>query len=135
MGLKYWSGAHTKHRLVYHIVWIPKYRKRVLKGDVASRIKELLYEACEINRWWIEENNVLEDHIHILIQIRPTDKLSDVVKRLKGGTSRIIREEFPDLKEFLWGNSFWATGYFAETVGRFNYDKVKEYIREQNATD
>lgn len=128
---KYWTGAHTKHRLRYHLVWIPKYRKRVLRGKIASRLKFLLYQAAEVNGWRIEELSIQHDHIHMLIQILPTDCVSKVLQILKGGTSRIIRSEFPELEEFLWGDSFWADGYFAETVGIQDDTMIKKYIREQ----
>jgi len=135
MSLRYWTGSHTKHRLLYHIVWIPKYRKRVLKGEISKKLMTLLYEACKMNNWWIDEINILNNHVHLLIQIRPTNQLSQVVKILKGGTSRVIRKEFPELEEFLWGDNFWATGYFAETSGKMNYKQIKEYIQGQYATD
>jgi len=128
---KYWTGAHTKHRLRYHIVWIPKYRKRILRGKLVQRLQSLLYEASEVNRWWIEELSIEPDHIHMLIQFPPDVSLSKVVQRLKGGTSRMIRLEFPELKEFLWGDSFWADGYFAETVGIQDDEMIKKYIRDQ----
>ena len=128
---RYWTGAHTKHRLRYHFVWIPKYRKRVLRGKIAVRLKSLLYEAAEINNWWIEELSIQLDHIHMLIQICPKESVSKVIQRLKGGTSRAIRLEFPELKEFLWGESFWADGYFAETVGIQDDAIIKKYIKEQ----
>jgi putative transposase len=128
---KYWIGAHTKHRLRYHFVWIPKYRKRVLRGKIVIRLKSLLYEAAEINGWWIEELSIQTDHIHMLIQIHLKDTVSKVLQKLKGGTSRIIRAEFPELEEFLWGDSFWADGYFAETVGIQDDAMIKKYIREQ----
>ena len=64
---KYWSGSHTKHKLMYHLVWIPKYRKRVLKGAVAKRIEELLRQCAEVNEWEIDELNVQQDHIHMLV--------------------------------------------------------------------
>lgn len=130
MSLKYWSGAHTKHRLMYHLVWVPKYRKRVLKGAIALRLQHLFYEAALINRWWIEELKILSNHVHMLIQIKPSEPVADVVQALKGGTSRLIRKEFPELDEFLWGESFWADGYFAETIGAQDYATVKNYIRE-----
>ena len=126
--MEYWHGAHTKHRLIYHLIWIPKYRKRILTGEVADRLKELFHECAAINRWKILELNVRVDHVHILVQIKPNIGLSKVVQMLKGGSSIIIRKEFPELREFLWGDSFWADGYFAETVGKLNYDKVREYI-------
>ena len=129
---RYQTGAHTKHRLQYHVVWIPKYRKRVLRGKIAIRLKRLLYEACKVNRWWISEISIQEDHVHIVIQTSPSDSLADVVQILKGGTSRVIRKEFPDMEEFLWGDSFWADGYFAETVGKVDEEVVKRYIRNQS---
>jgi putative transposase len=113
------------------LVWIPKYRKRVLRGKIAGRIKQLLYEACKVNKWLLSEMSVQEDHVHILIQIWPRESIADVVKRLKGGTSRVIRTEFPELEEFLWGDSFWADGYFAETVGKVEEEIMQKYIREQ----
>ena len=127
----YWSGAHTRHKLRVHLTWIPKYRNRVLIGKIAIRLRQLLYAACRINRWWIGEISIQKDHIHVLIQIKPSDSIADVVHILKGGTSRVIRKEFPELEEFLWGDSFWADGYFAETVGRLDEKTVENYIRLQ----
>lgn len=66
-----------------------------------------------------------------IIQMNPRDSVSEVVQILKGGTSRVIRKEFPDLEEFLWGDSFWADGYFAETIGKVDEEIVRKYIREQ----
>ena len=128
---KYWHGSQTKHRLMYHLVWIPKYRKRVLKEEIAERIKELLYECADFQRWKIEELNIQPDHIHMLIRMRPEVSVSRMVQLFKGKTSKIIREEFPELQEFLWGNSFWADGYFAETSGQVNESSIREYIRNQ----
>ena len=107
----YWTGGHTKHRLRYHLVWVPKYRRRVLTGPLAQRLEELLREACEFNHWRVHELNVQPDHVHLLIQIEPERSLSKVLHSLKGGTSRVIRQEFPDLREFLWGKHLWADGY------------------------
>lgn len=128
---RYKSGSHTKHRLSYHIVWIPKYRKRVLRGKLVVRLKRLLREASEVNEWRIEELSIQEDHVHLLIQANPRDSVADVVQVLKGGTSRVLRKEFPEMEEFLWGDSFWADGYFAETVGKVDAEVVKKYIRQQ----
>jgi len=72
-----------------------------------------------------------EDHVHIIIQTKPSDSVAEVVHGLKGGTSRIIRKEYPELEEFLWGESFSADGYFAETVGNVDEEVVRRYIREQ----
>jgi putative transposase len=129
--MSYWSGAHTKHRLKYHFVWIPKYRRRVLRGKIAGHLKALLYRAAEINTWYIEELAVETDHVHMLIQIRPDTSVSRAVQLMKGGTSRILRKQYSELEEFLWGDSFWADGYFAETVGVFQEEMIQRYIREQ----
>jgi putative transposase len=134
MAIRYWTGAHTKHKLVYHIVIIPKYRKRILLGKVANRIRSLMYEACEMNRWWIHEIEVKREHVHIMIQIKPTDKLSEVVRILKGGSSKKIQKEYPELEEFVWGGKFWSDGYFAETSGKLSKKRLREYIRQQRSS-
>jgi len=115
---KYWKGSQTTHRLMYRLVWIPKYRKRVLKGKVAERLKELLQECADK----IEELNIQVDHVHILVRMRPEISVSRMVQLFKGMSSKVIRKEFPKLKEFLWGKSFWADGYFAETSGQVRED-------------
>jgi putative transposase len=84
-----------------------------------------------MNRWWISEISIQEGHVHVVIQIKASDSVGDVVHILKGGTSRVIRKEFPELEEFLWGDSSWADGYFAESVGQANEEVVRKYIREQ----
>ena len=117
---RYTTGSHTKHRLQYHLVWIPKYRKRVLRGKIVIRLKKLLYEACRMNKWWISEMAIQEDHLHIVVQVPPRYSVAEVVQIFKGGTSRVIRKEHPELEEYLWGESFWADAYFAETVGQVN---------------
>lgn len=103
----------------------------MLRGKIAIRVKRLLHDACRMNGWQISEMSVQTDHIHMIVQIKPSDSISGVVQILKGGTSRVIRKEFSELEEFLWGDSFWADGYFAETIGQVSEDIVKRYIREQ----
>jgi len=129
--MKFNSGSHSKYRLMYHLVWIPKYRKRVLKGAIKARLEVLFRECAEINTWTIEELNIQEDHVHLLIGLKPSISVSKAVQYLKGGSSRVIRKEYPELEEFLWGDSFWSDGYFAETVGRVSEDKIRNYIQNQ----
>lgn len=129
--MKYWTGAHTKHRHMYHIVWIPKYRKRLMEGVIAKRIEELLHECAAVNRWEIHELNMQLDHVHMLVQLRPNISVSYAVQLFKGGSSKVIREEFPELIEYLWGENFWAEGYFSETIGQVNEDTMREYIKNQ----
>ena len=132
----YWTGAHTKHRLRFHLVWVPKYRRRVLTEPVAARLGRLLRQACEVNGWGLPELNVQPDHVHLLIQVSPTDSIMNVVQFLKGGTSKVLRAEFPDLVEYLWGDSFWgdsfwSDGYFAESVGQTEEAVLRAYIQNQ----
>ena len=112
-------------------MWVPKYRKRVLRGPLARRLYELLRQCADVNEWEIGELNVQEDHIHMLVQLPPKDSVAHAVHRMKGGTSRKIREEFPELDEFLWGDSLWADGYFAESVGQVTESRIRAYIKNQ----
>jgi len=75
--------------------------------------------------------SIQDDHIHIVVQIPPEISVAEAVQIFKGGTSRVLRKEFAEIEEFLWGDSFWADGYFAETVGQVNEEVVKKYIRDQ----
>jgi putative transposase len=84
-----------------------------------------------LNRWWIGEISIPNDHVHVVIQIKASDSVGEVVNILKGGTSRVLRKEFPELEEFLWGDSFWADGYFAESVGKVDEEVVRKYIQRQ----
>ncbi len=115
------------------LVWIPKYRKRKLKGAIATRIRELIEECAEVNRWKIDELSIQQDHVHMLIQLRPDMSVSKIVQLFKGKSSYLIRKEFPELKEFYWGraSSFWSDGFFVETVGQIDESKLKEYIQNQ----
>ncbi len=128
---KYHSGAHTTHRLMYHVVWIPKYRKRVLRGPLAGRLYELLRQCAEVNGWTVVELNVQVDYIHLLVQLPPKEAVAHAVQLMKGGISKVLRTEFPELEEFLWGDSLWVDGSFAESVGRVSESRIKAYIQNQ----
>ena len=129
---KYWHGSHTTHRLMYHIVWLPKYRKKVLEGSVKKRVEKVLHEIADVNGWEIQELNVQLDHVHLMIQIPPSISVSKVVQFLKGTSSKIIREELPQqIKKMLRGKDFWAEGYFSETVGHVTEETIRNYIKNQ----
>lgn len=136
-GSPYWTGAHTTHRLRFHLVWTPKYRKRVLEGAIALRVAELFRQACEVNHprrvgtRQLHELSVQPDHVHLLLQISPRISIAKTVNLLKGGSSRVLRQEFPELEEFLWGRSFWSDGYFVESVGQTEEGVIRRYIKEQ----
>ena len=117
---KYNSGGHTKYRVMYHLVWIPKYRKRVLQGAIKNRLEELFQQCSDMNGWKIEELNIQSDHVHMLIQLKPSLSISDSVQRLKGGSSKIIRKEYPELEEFLWGTKLLGRWIFCRKCWQNN---------------
>ena len=84
-----------------------------------------------MNDWGIEKLEILPDHVHLLAQLNPVDSVANVLQILKGASSKVIREEFPELEEFLWGDSLWADGYFVETVGRTTETAIKRYLDNQ----
>ena len=129
--IRYWKGQHAKHKLQYHVVLVRRNSKRLLQDQIVYLMKGALYNCCKINHWWIEKINVQSDNVHFLIQIQPNDSIIEVVQILKNATSNIILKQFPDLEEFLWGNSFWQDGYFAETIGQVNEEVIRKYINEQ----
>jgi len=129
----FWQSSHSFHKILYHLVFTPKYRRRIIQGKLESRLKFLLYECAEVNDWFIHELEVMSDHIHILVQIPPNIPISQAAMYFKGGSSKVLRKEFPEIKEFLWGDSFWQDGYFVESIGRIDQKKMRQYIQEQKA--
>jgi putative transposase len=128
---KYQVGAHTKHDLKVHLVWIPKYRKKVLTGEVALRVRDLIRQIAMEHEITIISGKVSCDHIHVLIAYRPHMDISTIVQWLKGISSRILLQEFPHLRKKFWGRHFWARGYLAVTTGTLTDEMVKAYIAEQ----
>jgi putative transposase len=126
------STHNATYDIQYHFVWIPKYRKRVLVGKVKARLEELVRQCSEINAFDPLELNVQPDHVHLLLSAKPRYSPSEIMRLLKGGSSRKIREEFPELEEFLWGDSFWADGYFVSTHSTVTEDIVRRYIQNQD---
>lgn len=126
------STSNATYDIQYHFVWIPKYRKRVLKGVIKDRIDELLRECSEINQFEIVEMSIQPDHIHILLSAKPRYAPSKIMQLMKGGSSKKIREEHPELQEFLWGDSFWADGYFVSTHSAITEKIIREYIKYQD---
>lgn len=110
----YRKGSHTVYDIKYHFVWITKYRYPVLTGAVALRARELLRQGCEANNLRILKGSVGKDHIHMLLSCPTTMAPSEIAQKLKGRTSRILQEEFPELRKRYWGQHMWGRGYFVE---------------------
>ena len=113
----------------YHIVWCPKYRRKVLTGKIESRLKEILPQIAEDMECIIEKMEVMPDHIHIFLRGIPILPIHLIVKNLKGKSSRILRSEFPSLKSKL--PNLWTRSYYCETIGCINEETVKKYIENQ----
>ena len=128
---RYQIGAHTKHDLKVHLVWIPKYRKKVLTGEVAIRVRDVIRQIAMEHEITIISGKVASDHIHVLVAYRPHVDVSMIVQWLKGISSRIHLQEFPHLKKKFWGRHFWARGYLAVSTGNITDEMVKKYIAEQ----
>ena len=125
----YKSNNNIVYDCKYHVIWCPKYRKPILKGDVEKMLKNILpYKAEELGAKIIEMDIDL-DHIHLLISCDPQYGIHKVVKGLKGFSSRVLRENFPYLKSTL--PTLWTNNYFVSTVGSVSLDVVKQYIESQ----
>ena len=123
-------AAHAVYDTRYHIVWAPKYRKWILRGDLRDFVEQYIKEIAISNDFEIEEMQIAEDHVHIFLGFPPKYSISNVVKRLKGASARAIFERYPEVKRELWGGEFWEDGYFARTVGdKVTKDMIKKYIR------
>ena len=121
-------SSHTVSRLTAHLVWITKYRYEVLKGDIQTRCRELIIQICDAEDVRILKGVVSKDHVHMLIEYPPKTLVSELVKRLKGRTSRRLQEEFPQLRKQYWGRHFWAIGYGAWSTGNVSETVVQEYL-------
>ena len=124
-------GAHTKFDLKVHLVWVPKYRKKVLSGAVAIRVRDLLRQIAMEHELEIVSGKVARDHVHLFIGYRPTQHISQIVQWLKGISSRVLLQEFPHLRKQFWGRHVWARGYLAVTSGTITDEMVQQYIEEQ----
>ena len=131
----YKKGSHTVYDIKYHFVWITKYRYPVLTGAVALRARELLRQGCEANNLRILKGNVGKDHIHMLLSCPTTMAPSEIAQKLKGRTSRILQEEFPELRKRYWGQHMWGRGYFCGTVGEVDQKTIENYIEHQGEED
>ena len=113
----------------YHIIWCPKYRRKVLVDGVDARLKEVLVQIAEESGCTIETMEVMPDHIHIFLKGTPTIPIHLIVKNPKGKSSRILRTEFPHLKRRL--PCLWTRSYYCETIGCINEETIKRYIENQ----
>jgi putative transposase len=116
----------------YHLVWITKYRKIILTGKIAERVRELIRLVCKNNEVEILAGHVSTDHIHLLVSVPPHLSVSKLVQYIKGFTSRKLLMEYKELNKQFWGQHLWARGYFAASSGNVTDDIIIEYIKNQD---
>lgn len=132
IGVKeYKRGSHAVYDIKYHVIWTTKYRYHVLKGDIAKRARELLIQGCESRGITIVKGSIGKDHIHMLLSCPATLAPCKIVQFLKGRSSHLIQDEYPELKKRYWGQHMWSRGYFCATVGSVTEEMIKEYIEKQ----
>ena len=110
-------SSHSVTRLTVHVVWVTKYRYHVLQGDIQKRCRSVLIQICDAEDVRILKGVISKDHVHMLLEYPPSLAVSDLVKRLKGRTSRLLQQEFPDVRKRYWGKHLWAIGYGAWSSG------------------
>ena len=125
----YHSSGTTIYRCLYHVIFCPKYRRNVLTPAIQKRMKEIVVEVANENNSGVHEMEVMEDHVHLLLDVDPTVGIDIVISRIKGRSSNILRREFPELKRKL--PTLWTRSKFIATVGAVSLDVVKQYIEDQ----
>ena len=122
--------SHAVYDLKYHIVWIPKYRKMILKGDLAKRLKMIFQEIAERYEFEIDAMEVKDDHVHLFLSAPPRYSPARVVQVMKSISTKMVFKEFPEVKKQLWGGEFWSDGYFVRSVGdKVTSDLIRRYIK------
>lgn len=135
MHQEYRKTSHCIYDLKYHIVWITKYRKPVLSGDVGVRLRDLVKQICTSLDVEIEKGHVCRDHVHILVSVPPYVAVSKLVQRIKGLTSRKLLMENRGLNKAFWGRHLWARGYFVASTGNVTEEVIARYIEEQEVEE
>jgi putative transposase len=123
---------HAVYELKYHLVWIPKYRKKVLDGEIREYLKEVLEKIAEEYEFEIDTIGVMEDHVHIFVGAPPRYSPAQMVQIMKSISAREVFKKYPKLRKQLWGGELWSDGYFVRSVGdRVIADVIRKYIEYQ----
>lgn len=126
------DGSHTRHDLKAHVVWITKYRKPILRGEVAQRVREIIRQECAVMEVEIIRGHVSRDHVHLLVGYRPSLSVSKIVQRLKGKSSWRMLQEFTEIRRKFWGSRMWGRGYFVASSGNVTDEVIVQYIEQQD---
>ena len=129
--MDYQHEQQTVHLIVYHIIWCPKRRRKVLQGDIAKRLEQLILEVCLEHEWKIIHLAIQPDHVHLLLRSNPYTMPTDIAHALKGRSSPVLREEFPLLKKLP---SLWTRSTFYSTADKVSAEIIQKYIERQSKT-
>ena len=129
--MEYRRDEHRIHLIVYHLIWCPRRRKKVLIGDVAKDLKGLIQDKCLEYGWEILNLAINPDHVHLFIRAFPTTAAATIVGQCKGASSKILRDKYPDLRKIP---SLWTGSYFASTAGNVSQETIQRYIEAQKGT-
>ena len=127
----YRKSSHTVYDIKYHIVWITKYRKPILRGEIAERARDLIREICKSKDVEIIRGHISRDHVHIFVSVPPHISVSQLVQSIKGKSSRKMMMEFKRLSRAFWGRHLWARGYFVASSGNVTDEVIMQYIESQ----
>ncbi len=129
---QYRRGNRSVSLINFHLVWIPKRRKKVLVGEVEKRLREIIWETCQENDWQVIVLEIMPDHVHLVVNVPPVISAHQIVKAIKAKSSRLLRQQFPHLRKLP---SLWTHSYLASTAGNVSTDTIRHYIEEQKAVD
>lgn len=129
VGVTLRTNANIAFQCAYHVVWCPKYRRKVIGGRMEQRLKDIIVEVIEEKGAWLIEMETMPDHVHLLVEVDPQLGVHKLVKAIKGRSSRLLRQEFPWLKSRL--PTLWTNSYFVATVGGAPLSVIKRYVESQ----
>ena len=132
MIMQYDKGKHSTFHHRYHLIWVTKYRYKVLRGDIQLRVRDIVRQVCAENRVEIIKGVLASDHVHMFVSIPPNLSISDFMRKAKGRSSHKVQREFPQLKKRYWGQRFWAKGYFSTTNGNITEQTVLQYLEQHS---
>jgi len=130
--MEYKSNNNIVYSCKYHVVFCPKYRRRLLVGSIEDRLKELVTEVCQELSVDVIEMEIMPDHVHLLLEVDPQFGVHKVIKRIKGRSSKVLRTEFKELTTKV--PTLWSNSYFVSTIGGAPLEAVKQYIESQKTS-
>jgi putative transposase len=126
--MDYQRDEHRIHLIIYHLVWCPMRRKKVLLGSVAKDLDSLILQKCSEHGWEVLNLAIQPDHVHLFVRVFPTNSAAFVLNQCKGATSKILRDKYPNLRKIP---SLWTSSYFASTAGNVSQETIQKYIEAQ----